>query len=193
MSSDSPTSNQPFPASVQELTARNLALIAELEATAKTNRTITDRIVDHITGFCGRIVFVWAHLVWFGTWITLNITRHAHFDHYPFSMLTLIVALEAIFLSSFILISQNRQARLLERRGHLDLQINLLAEQENTKILTMLLTIQNHLGITDNQQETSVLIEAAQPGSMIQQIEQMMDDEDDNPDLSDTKGHVSDD
>ena len=164
--------------SVRDLTERNIALIGELEAVAKAKRSFTDRVVDQITCFCGNVAFIWAHLALFTIWIVLNLTHVTHFDHYPFSLLTLVVALEAIFLVSFILISDNRQARLLERRGHLDLQINLLSEQENTKILTMLLAIQEHLGIEDNKRDTSVLLEAAEPASMIQQIEQMMEDED---------------
>jgi hypothetical protein len=60
------------------------------------------------------------------------------FDPYPFQFLTFVVSLEAIFLSTFILISQNRQNRISELRNHLDLQINLLSEQENSKVLAML-------------------------------------------------------
>jgi uncharacterized membrane protein len=59
------------------------------------------------------------------------------FDPYPFGLLTTIVSLEAIFLSTFVLVSQNRQAAIAERRAELDLQINLLAEYEVTRILTM--------------------------------------------------------
>jgi uncharacterized membrane protein len=163
--------DQNLPDSVRELTERNITLISEIEATAKAKRTITDRVVSQITGFCGHIIFVWAHLIWFGVWIGLNLTHFLNFDPYPFSTLTTTVALEAIFLSSLVLISQNKQALLIERRGHLDLQINLLAEQENTKILT----IQEHLGIKDNQPDTAVLLEATQPASMFEQIELMME------------------
>ena len=73
--------------------------------------------------------------------------RLAGFDPYPFSFLTLIVSLEAIFLSLFVLISQSRMSREADRRAHLDLQVNLLAEQENTKALEMLHRISQHLGL----------------------------------------------
>ena len=69
------------------------------------------------------------------------------FDPFPYTFLTLVVSLEAIFLSIFILISQNQETQLTERRKHLDLQINLLAEQENTKMLQLLIAISEKVGV----------------------------------------------
>ena len=69
------------------------------------------------------------------------------FDPYPFSLLTMIVSLEAIFLSIWILISQNQMTRQADRREHLDLQINLLAEQESTATLRAVHGIAHHLGV----------------------------------------------
>ncbi len=100
-----------------------------------------------------------------------------HFDPYPFQLLTLVVSLEAIFLSTFILISQNRQSRLAERRSHLDLQINLLSEQENTKILTMLEAIVHHFNIPDGDPEVSVLAESTEPERLVAQIEKVIEKE----------------
>ncbi len=68
-------------------------------------------------------------------------------DPFPFSFLTLVVSLEAIFLSIFVLISQNNLTRQSERRAHLDLQINLLAEQESTKTVALLQRIAQHLNV----------------------------------------------
>ena len=74
------------------------------------------------------------HVVWFAGWILANgLPGIKHFDPFPFTFLTLVVSLEAIFLSTFILISQNHETLLSERRNQLDLQINLLREQENTE------------------------------------------------------------
>jgi len=84
--------------------------------------------------------FIVAHLAWFAIWMWLNVS-HKHkpaFDPYPFPLLTMIVSLESIFLSLFILMSQNRSGLETDQRNHLDLQINLLAEDENTKMLQML-------------------------------------------------------
>jgi uncharacterized membrane protein len=69
------------------------------------------------------------------------------FDPYPFCFLSLVVALEVFFLSTAVLMSQNRQVRQAEQRAHLDLQINLLAEQETTKLLQMMQQLCDHLGL----------------------------------------------
>ncbi len=69
------------------------------------------------------------------------------FDPFPFSLLGLIVSLEAIFLTAFVLISQNKQALKADKQAKVDLQINLLAERENTKLIKMIGEIQQHLGI----------------------------------------------
>jgi uncharacterized membrane protein len=77
------------------------------------------------------------HAAWFTLWIAVNSTRFA-FDPFPYSLLNLVVALEAVFLTSVVLLTQTHMTRLAERRAHLDLQVNLLAEQELTAILHML-------------------------------------------------------
>ena len=161
---------------VDELTERNVHTVARLDAAAQAKRTPTDRAVDSITGFCGRMAFVWVHIAWFTVWILLNtLPRFKHFDPFPFQFLTLAVSLEAIFLSTFILISQNRQGRLAERRNHLDLQINLLSEQENTKMLMMLEAIARHLQVPETDPEVSVLEEATQPERLVEQIEKFIE------------------
>ena len=84
--------------------------------------------------------FIVLHFVWFAIWLFLNLKAKGNstFDPFPFSFLTMIVSLESIFLSLFILMSQNRSGMQADQRNHLDLQINLLAEDENTKMLQML-------------------------------------------------------
>lgn len=170
------------PDSVDALTRRNIEVVARLDAAAKAERTPADRAIDAITAFCGSMSFVWFHLFWFGAWIVLNVLpevpRHLRFDPYPFELLTLAVSLEAIFLSTFILISQNRQNHLAERRNHLDLQINLLSEQENTKILAMLEAIQKHLNIPDGDPEVAILEQGTQPDRLVQQIEEVIEETD---------------
>lgn len=84
--------------------------------------------------------FALFHLCWFVLWLLVN-TRIVPivdpFDPFPFGLLTLVVSLEAIFLSVFVLMSQNRMALQADKRAHLDLQVDMLAEQELTAILTM--------------------------------------------------------
>src|SRR5690348_4514446 len=132
--SDSPSALYHQPRTVDEMTNQNVQTIVQLEETAQANRDKTDQMADVIAQFCGSFTFVWVHLIWFAAWIIVNgLPGLPHFDAYPFTFLTLVVSLEAISLSTFILISQNHETRLSERRNQLDLQINLLTEQENYK------------------------------------------------------------
>jgi uncharacterized membrane protein len=162
---------------VEEVVQQNINAIIQLDAAARAQRTVTDRLVDAITAFCGSLAFVWVHLGWFSFWIGENLIRgRVGFDPYPFPLLTLIVSLEAILLSTFILISQNRDARLSERRNQLDLQINLLTEQENTKMLTMLKQIADKVGADISQDPTlAVLEQATQPEKLVEQIKRTID------------------
>jgi uncharacterized membrane protein len=119
----------------------NVQTVAKLEHAALHERSLTDRISDIITRFAGSGIFIVLHILWFTFWLILNLGKISGvvpFDPYPFTFLTFVVSLEAIFLSIFVLISQNRMSRQADRRAHLDLQINLLAEQENTMMLRML-------------------------------------------------------
>ena len=161
------------PRTVDELTQRNVETIARLEDSAKAERPKSDHIADAIARFCGSMSFVWAHLVGFAIWIIINIIPGIdHFDPYPFTFLTLVVSLEAIFLSTFILISQNHETWISERRNQLDLQINLLSEQENTKMLRMLERISKKIGAeTDDDPHVQVLEQVTQPEKLADQIE----------------------
>ena len=173
---DSRTSFRFHVQSVEQLTQRNIETIAEMERAAEAERTNIDRFTDAIAGFCGSMGFVWAHIAWFGGWIALNtLPRAKHIDPCAFALLTLVTSLEAIFLTAFVLISQNRQGIIAERRNHLDLQINLLAEQENSKMMAMLSDVMSHLGIVAKDPEADVLQEATRPEEMAQQIKQTIE------------------
>ena len=102
-------------------------------------RTAGERIGDAIAGHAGRLWFVVAHAVWFAVWIALSggkIPGVRAIDPFPYSFLTFMLAIESIFLSLFILMSQNRANKQADSRSHLDLQINLLAEQEANRGVT---------------------------------------------------------
>ena len=133
---------------------RNIAAICELEKKALAHRSLSARIGEVIATHAGRMSFIACHVAWFVAWIVLNLRTRGRFsfDPFPFSFLTLIVSLESIFLSLFILMSQNRSAIQAEQRNHLDLQINLLSEDENTKMLQMLQALCEHhkLAIADD-------------------------------------------
>ena len=168
-----PKGKRPAGPSAEQLTEQNVETITRLEEAAKQQRTPTDRLAEKIASFCGSMTFVWVHVVWFGGWILLNVIPGIrHVDPFPFTFLTLIVSLEAIFLSTFILISQNLDSRISERRSHLDLQLNLLSEQENTKMIVMLHAIAAKVGADLNQDpHLKALSEETEPERLIEQIE----------------------
>ncbi len=128
----------------------NVQRVAKLEEEQLRARSISERIAAAVTRAAGTATFAIAHVVWFTVWIVVN-SKWARgierFDPFPFNLLTMLVSLEAIFLSIWILISQNQMTRQAERRAHLDLQINLLAEQESTATLRIVHDIAEHLGI----------------------------------------------
>ena len=165
--------NRPAGSSAEQLTEQNVETVTRLEQAARDQRTPTDRLAEKIASFCGSVTFVWVHVVWFGGWILLNVIPGIrHVDPFPFTFLTLIVSLEAIFLSTFILISQNLDSRISERRSHLDLQLNLLSEQENTKMIVMLHAIAAKVGadLTEDP-HLEALSEETKPERLIEQIE----------------------
>jgi uncharacterized membrane protein len=124
-----------------DLKTRNVAAISGMEQAAMASRSAGERWGDVIATQAGRLWFAAAHAVWFVVWVVVNaglVPRIPVFDPYPYQFLTFVVSLESIFLSLFILMSQNRTNKQADSRSHLDLQINLLAEQESTKMLEML-------------------------------------------------------
>jgi len=160
------------PTNLDKLTKRNVASVVRLERAEASGRTLTDRIADRITAFCGSMHFVWTHVLWFAAWIGWNVLRRPAFDAFPFPLLTLAVSLEAIFLSTFILVSENRQAWVAERRNHLDLQINMLAEQENTKMLMLLAQIARKVGVELDDAEVRALATPVDTDRLVAQIDE---------------------
>lgn len=132
---------------------RNIRKIIQLRQKAVREQSLQDRIADAITSFSGRMVFFYVHIVWFGVWILLNTGRIGMrpFDPFPYGLLTMVVSLEAIFLSTFVLISQNLFSKEAERRADLDLQTGLLTEHELTRVLQMLRAIQYKIGIRNDE------------------------------------------
>lgn len=113
-------------------------------------RTVEDRIADKITEFAGSMKFVYAHFLWFVLWPILNLGLFGIgfvFDEYPFGLLTMIVSLEAIFLSTFVMISQNRQAKASEIRSQLDFETDVKAEKEIEIIMETLRRIAQKTGV----------------------------------------------
>ena len=170
---DRASRRRPAPRTVEELTAQNVAAIQQLESAALSHAGLMDALADRIAHFAGSALFLAMHVVWFAVWIVINVSPGiGHFDPFPFTFLTLVVSLEAIFLSSFILISQKRAALVSERRNQLDLQINLLTEQENTRMLKVLGAIAAKLGVSvSDDPSTEVLEQATRPDKLVEQID----------------------
>jgi len=118
---------------------KNIQSIIKLEEEAFHSLSPGERISNAIAHFAGKVSFVVYHIIWFALWILWNtfLGRGLSFDPFPFTLLTTLVSLEAIFLSIFLLINQNVMNRQSDHRAHLDLQVNLLAEQEATQMLRM--------------------------------------------------------
>ncbi|MEI1375571.1 DUF1003 domain-containing protein [Nostoc sp. UHCC 0926] len=155
---------------------RNIRTLIRLRAKAAKKRNLQDRIADAITSFSGHIVFVYVHLVWFGAWIILNTGKlGVHpFDPFPYGLLTMVVSLEAIFLSTFVLISQNQLSQESEYRANLNLQIALLTEHEVTRVLQMLDAIQDKMGIeNDEDSELADLEMETKPEDVLVEIERL--------------------
>jgi|SRR5579864_3095455 len=128
----------------------NIAAIAKLEEEALERRTRTERQSDSVVRFIGSPKFLLLHVILVVAWIVANlnlIPAVNPFDPFPFGILALFVSSESVFLTIFVLISQNRMARQAERRAHLDLQVGMLAEQELTMMLQMLQKLCQHSGI----------------------------------------------
>jgi len=152
---------------------RNIRTIIRLRMEADRKRGFQERTADAITSVSGRMIFVYVHIVWFGAWILLNTGRFGvpPFDPFPYGLLTMIVSLEAIFLSTFVLISQNRLSREAEYRADLDMHIGLLTEHELTRVLQMLDVIQDKLGIeSDKDSELADLEMETKPEDVLAEI-----------------------
>ena len=138
--------------SAQRTTVENIEAVIRLEEEDEKRISLTDRISQTIGSFAGTIQFVLAQIAFVVGWISANagvVPGLEGFDPYPFSLLSVVLSLEAVLLTSFVLIRQNRMSMRADHRSHLDLQINLLSEKEVTKVLQILQRITLHLGMDE--------------------------------------------
>ena len=128
----------------------------------KKIQTIQDKAADKITAFSGSMAFVYLHAVVFTVWIVINLVQDKKgFDPFPFGLLTLIVSLEAIFLSTFVMLSQNIQAKQADLRAQLDFEVNVRAEKEVVEIRDLLLNLKSNqdqlIALHDQMMEQGLL------------------------------------
>jgi uncharacterized membrane protein len=150
--SESPTPHESLPGF-----RRGIENLETVKREAQRQERKSERLAEFITRISGTMAFVWIHVGWFGLWTIWNTGRLAGlkpFDPYPFGLLTMIVSLEAIFLSTFVLISQNQEQRVNAIRDEVQTQISLYQEQELTQVLRMVHRIEKHLGLEDDDEAT---------------------------------------
>jgi len=158
---------------------QNIREIVRHRNEVRHNRSLQMRIADTVTVFAGSMTFVYVHIFWFGAWFLINSgwLGLKPFDPFPYGLLTMIVSLEAIFLSTFVLVSQNRMSRDNDEREQLDLQVNLLTERELTRVLLMLDQIEKKLGIeTKVDAELADFEKEIQPEEILKEIERNQED-----------------
>lgn len=144
----------PDPGSLNSALSRNIGALQERRRAEAASAPRQDRIAEAITGFTGSLSFVYLHFALYSFWIIANlgwIPAVPTWDE-TFVVLAMVASVEAIFLSTFVLITQNRMAAAAEKRAELDLQISLLSEHEITKVVTMVDAIADHLGIRHGAQ-----------------------------------------
>jgi uncharacterized membrane protein len=136
--------------------------------------TVQERIAETITRFTGSMRFVYLHLAAFGFWVVANLGWVPGVPRWDpsFVVLAMIASVEAIFLSTFVLISQNRMAAAADKRADLDLQIGLLAEHEITKLATLVSAIAGRLGVeTEVDGELDEVRQDVAPDAVLDEIE----------------------
>jgi len=165
------------PSAEPSLVVENIAAVAGLEAEALQRRTAADRASDAIAAFVGTIGFVALHLIWFALWASINtglIPFVPAFDPYPFQLLCMIVSLEGVLLATFVLIKQNRMSYISDRRAHLDLQVNLLAEREITRLLQVTQEIARRVGVTDQMGRAGELAEETKVEELVTELDRKL-------------------
>jgi uncharacterized membrane protein len=147
-----PTVPPPNPGSLSSSLKRNIKVLEDRRRDEAAAATRQERVAETITRFTGSMTFVYLHLGLYSAWIAVNlglIPGVPKFDP-SFVMLAMEASVEAIFLSTFVLISQNRMAAAADKRADLDLQISLLTEHELTKLSDVVLAIAERLDIKVN-------------------------------------------
>ena len=157
---------------------RNITALLEQRKQEDRRRGAQDRVADAITRFTGSMIFVYIHLALYAAWICTNLgwvpglARLKNFDK-GFTVLAMEASVEAIFLSTFVLISQNRMQALSDKRADLDLQVSLLSEHEVTELIRMVRDIAAKMEIAEAKNpEIDELAEDVKPETVMARIEE---------------------
>jgi uncharacterized membrane protein len=173
-SRDGPTYPPPQPPGMSSALERNIQALELRRQREEVEATIEERIAEAITRFTGSMLFVYLHLVFFGFWIVANLGWVPGVPSWDpsFVVLAMMASVEAIFLSTFVLISQNRMSAAADKRADLDLQISLLAEHEVTKLVTLVSAIADRMGVeTQVDTELDEIKRDVAPEAVLDKIE----------------------
>ena len=153
---------------------RNIHALLDRRRQEDRDRSWEEKIADAITRFTGSMLFVYLHLFVFGLWIVVNLGWLPILPAFDptFVVLAMVASVEAIFLSTFILITQNRMAALADKRADLDLQISLLSEHEVTRLVTLVTAIAQRMGVEEaDDPELSELAQDVAPEKVLDKME----------------------
>jgi uncharacterized membrane protein len=160
--------------SMARVVDRNIRALLQHRQEQQGSRSRQERIADAVTRFTGSMRFVYIHLVVFGAWIAINLGWLPFVPRFDpsFVVLAMVASVEAIFLSTFVLISQNRMAALADKRADLDLQVSLLAEHEITRLITLVTAMAERMGLDQaHDPELSELSRDVKPEKVMETME----------------------
>ena len=169
-----PTYPPPPASGLSTVLARNIRALEERRRREEVQASAQEKLADAITRFTGSMLFVYIHLAVFGFWIVANLGWVPGVPKWDesFVVLAMIASVEAIFLSTFVLISQNRMQAAADKRADLDLQISLLAEHEVTKLATLVAALAERLGVrTEVDAELGEIQQDVAPEAVLDEIE----------------------
>ncbi len=169
-----PTYPPPQPPGLSPVLERNIRALRLRRKREEREASAEEWVAEAITRFTGSMRFVYLHLALFGSWIAANLGWLPGVPAWDpsFVVLAMIASVEAIFLSTFVLISQNRMAAAADKRADLDLQVSLLAEHEVTTLATLVSGIADRLGVeTEADAELDEISQDVAPGAVLDEIE----------------------
>jgi uncharacterized membrane protein len=169
-----PTYPPPPASGLSPVLERNIRALQLRRQRGEKDATVEERIAEAITRFAGSMPFVYLHLAFFGFWIVANLGLVPGVPAWDpsFVVLAMVASVEAIFLSTFVLISQNRMAAAADKRADLDLQISLLAEHEVTRLVTLVSGIADRIGVkTEADPDLEEITEDVAPEAVLDELE----------------------
>jgi uncharacterized membrane protein len=169
-----PTYPPPQPPGLSPVLERNIRALQLRRRREEKEATAEERVAEAITRFTGSMRFVYLHLALFGFWVAANLGWLPGVPAWDpsFVVLAMVASVEAIFLSTFVLISQNRMAAAADKRADLDLQVSLLAEHEVTRLVTLVSGIADRLGVeTEADAEVEEIAQDVAPEAVLDELE----------------------